>query len=154
MVDESREGASAEGRLREAIEDFFFGFRAFTALPDQMLAARRLGRTHHRILYFTRRDGSLGMGELLTVLGISKQAAHGPVKELERQGLLVSRPDPDDGRMRRLEVTQAGAALEAELSAVQMQLLDEVFAEAGPGAQDAWLAVMAALRRRLETPGP
>ena len=148
MVDQSQEAAP-----QQAIEDFFFGFRAFTALPDRMLADRGLGRTHHRILYFTCHRGSIGMGELLAVLGISKQAAHGPVKELERQGLVVSRPDPDDRRMRRLEATPAGAALEAELSAVQMRLLDDVFTEAGPGARDAWMRVMATLRERLTSEG-
>lgn len=144
MVDSNR-----ETELRRAIEDFFFGFRAFTALPDEMLARLGLGRTHHRILYFVRRDPGTTVGELLGVLGISKQAMHGPLKELQRQGLVTSARDERDARVRRLTVTTAGADLEGELSAAQMALLGEAFGTAGPDAETAWLTVMEHLRATL-----
>ena len=35
-----------------AMEAFFFGYQAFTAKPDEMLAKRGLSRVHHRILFF------------------------------------------------------------------------------------------------------
>lgn len=141
-----------EPALRAAIEDFFFGFRAFTALPDELLATRGLGRTHHRILYFVRRSPGVSVGELLDILGITKQAAHRPLADLQRAGLLTHSPAPDDRRVRRLAVTDAGRALEAELSGVQMRLLAESFAEAGPDAEAGWRHVMGVLRARLGTP--
>lgn len=144
--------ATREARLRAAIEDFFYGFRAFTALPDRVLAERGLGRTHHRILYFARSHPGIAMGELLTVLGISKQAAHQPVKELQRQGLVESVRDEQDGRVRRLRATAAGRELEAALSAAQMALLDEAFIAAGPDAERHWRQVMTLLRDRLTSP--
>lgn len=134
-----------ETELRTAIERFFFGFRAFTALPDDLLAERGLGRTHHRILYFVRRQPGISVGALLGILGITKQAAHGPLRELERQGLLVGRPGTDDRRVRRLEVTQAGTALESELSGIQMRVLERAFRIAGGKAEAGWAAVMDAL---------
>lgn len=137
-----------ETQLRQAIEDLYFGYRAFTALPDEVLARRGLGRTHHRILYFVRRDPGLSMGDLLGVLRITKQAAHRPVKDLEDQGLLKVTPDPDDRRVRRLSVTRKGAALEAELSTAQMRLLDTAFAAAGPRAESSWRKIMTALRQQ------
>lgn len=137
---------SDEQGLRAAIEDFFFGYRMFTSLPDAMLAARGLGRTHHRILYFVRRDPGTSVGELLATLGITKQAAHGPLKKLEAYGLIAAEPDADDRRVRRLTITPAGHALEAELSAAQMRLLADAFAAAGPEATAGWRAVMAQLR--------
>jgi DNA-binding MarR family transcriptional regulator len=72
-----------EVSLRRAIEELYFGYRAFTALPDKMLAERGLGRTHHRILYFVRRDPGISIGELLAVLEVTKQAIHRPIKDLE-----------------------------------------------------------------------
>lgn len=135
-----------EMELREAIEDFFFGYRAFTALPDRLLAERGLGRTHHRILHFVRRDDGLSIGALLDVLGVTKQALHRPIKDLESQGLIVIAPDAADRRVRRLTVTDEGRALEAELVAAQMRLLDDAFLRAGDGAEASWRAVMELLR--------
>ena len=35
-----------------AMEAFFFGYQAFTAKADEMLARRGLSRVHQRILFF------------------------------------------------------------------------------------------------------
>lgn len=134
--------------LRQAIEDLYFGYRAFTALPDAILAERGLGRTHHRILYFVCREPELSVGELLGVLRITKQAAHRPIKELERQQLIVTAADPHDRRMRRLAPTRSGSELEARLSESQMQLLEAAFRESGATAEQHWREVMARLQQR------
>lgn len=134
-----------ETELRHAIEAFFFGFRAFTALPDALLAERGLGRTHHRILYFVHRQPGISVGALLSILGITKQAANAPLRTLERQGLLTSQPSATDGRVRELRVTPAGEALEGELSGLQMRVLERAFALSGSSAEQGWRAVMAAL---------
>ncbi|MEE2058247.1 MarR family winged helix-turn-helix transcriptional regulator [Rhodococcus artemisiae] len=141
-----------ERELRAAIEDFFFGYRAFTALPDRLLAERGLGRTHHRILHFVRRDDGLSIGALLDILGITKQALHRPIKDLESQGLIVIAPDAADRRVRRLTITDGGRALEAELTDAQMRLLDDTFRQAGEGAEAAWRAVMDSLRANPSDP--
>ena len=142
MIDPDRETA-----LREAIEDLYFGYREFTALPDQILAERGLGRTHHRILYFVCRTPGISMGELLSVLRITKQAAHRPVKDLEAQRLLTAAADAQDRRVRRLSPTRAGAELEAQLTRAQMELLDAAFRDSGKAAERHWREVMTRLRR-------
>lgn len=136
MVDSIR-----ETELRRAIEALYFGYRAFTALPDRMLAEYGLGRTHHRILYFVHRDPEISLAELLAVLGVTKQALHRPIKDLEARGLLTIAPDTQDRRVRRLSVTAEGAHLEGRLTASQMELLDGVFARAGEVAAHNWLRV-------------
>lgn len=130
-----------EAQLRSAIEALYFGYRAFTALPDRMLAEYGLGRTHHRILYFVHRDPDLPLSELIAVLGVTKQALHRPIKDLEERGLLRVSPDTQDRRVRRLAVTAEGARLENRLTASQMELLDGVFAKAGKTAAKDWLRV-------------
>ena len=137
--------------LRQAIEDLYFGYRAFTELPDAMLAERSLGRTHHRILYFVCREPGICVGDLLRVLRITKQAAHGPLKELERQNLVLIAVDSLDRRVRRLSPTQGGSELEALLSEAQMLLLEETFRESGPEAERQWREVMTRLRQRGST---
>ena len=133
MLDPDREAS-----LRRAMEELYFGYRAFTALPDKMLAQRGLGRTHHRVLYFVRRDPGISIGELLAVLEVTKQAIHRPVKDLEERGLLSIAGDPHDRRVRRLSVTPDGAEFEAQLAASQMRLLDRVFHGLGESVEAHW----------------
>jgi len=128
--------------LRQAIEELYFGYRAFTALPDQILAERGLGRTHHRILYFVRRDPGISIGELLAVLSVTKQALHRPIRDLEQQDLLFIATDLQDRRVRRLSVTLAGAELEGRLTASQMRLLDDAFDGLDDSAREHWHQVM------------
>jgi DNA-binding MarR family transcriptional regulator len=139
-----------EASLRQAIEALYFGYREFTALPDQILAERGLGRTHHRVLYFVCRTPGISIGELLSVLRITKQAAHRPVKDLEAQGLLTTVTDAQDRRVRRLSPTREGAELEAQLTEAQMQLLDAAFRDSGEVAELHWRQVMTRLRRETD----
>lgn len=128
--------------LHHAIEDLYFGYRAFTAPPDRMLAGLGMGRTHHRILYFVGRDPGLSIGRLLTVLEVSKQAVHRPIKDLTERRLIDVRSDDDDRRVRRLTLTPAGAELEATLTSSQMSLLDDAFTGMSEDAVAAWRQVM------------
>jgi DNA-binding MarR family transcriptional regulator len=133
--------------LRQAIEELYFGYRAFTALPDRMLAEQGLGRTHHRVLYFVRRQPGISIGELLAVLDVSKQAVHRPVKDLEERALLANACDEQDRRVRRLTATEAGIDLEARLTAAQMNLLDHAFHGLSESAVQHWHEVMQRLSR-------
>ncbi len=144
MIDPDREVS-----LRRAIEELYFGYRAFTALPDKILAGRGLGRTHHRILYFVRRDPGISIGELLAVLEVTKQAIHRPIKDLEERDLLEITSDLQDRRVRRLSVTSGGAELEAQLTASQMRLLDRAFQGLGESVEEHWHEVMKRLAQDI-----
>ena len=140
MIDLSRR----EEALREAIELFFFGYRAFTAGPDQILAKHGLGRVHHRILYFVGRNPDLSVNALLEILGVSKQALNAPLRTLFDRKLVSCRPDSQDRRFKRLRLTDAGGRLEGQLTGTQMQHLATVFAATGAKAEAGWKAVMRA----------
>ena len=141
--------AADETALREAIEAFFFAYRAFTTSPDRMLGEQGLGRVHHRILYFVGRDPGCSVNELLHTLEVSKQALNPPLRELVERGLIGMTPAEHDRRIRRLSLTAAGEALERQLSASQMQLLRQGFGRAGDGAEAGWRAVMACLTQTV-----
>lgn len=136
-----------EQELNEALELFFFAYRAFTAHPDEILAARGLQRVHHRILYFVARNPGIGVNGLLRVLGVSKQALHAPLARLVELGLVESRPAEHDRRIRELRLTEDGAALERELSDSQRTRMDAIFSEAGSDKERAWREVMEAVAR-------
>ena len=127
------------------MEAFFFGYQAFTAKPDEMLARRGLSRVHHRILFFIAKYPGLSMKELLGYLGVSKQALNTPLRQLMEMHLVQSEAAADDKRKRLLGFTAEGERLEQALRREQARLLQRVFAEVGEDAVQGWLKVNLAL---------
>ena len=97
------------------MEAFFFGYQAFTAKPDEMLARRGLSRVHHRILFFIARYPGLSVKELLGYLGVSKQALNTPLRQLQEMSMVESVAASDDKRKRQLGLTVEGTRLEQAL---------------------------------------
>ena len=140
--------AGREEVLREAIELFYFAYRAFTTGPDHILNERGLGRVHHRILYFVGRNPQIAVNALLEILAVSKQALNAPLRQLVEGQLVVVRADEQDRRFKRLSLTSEGKKLEAQLTGAQMKLLSAVFTATGSRAEVAWKTVMRDLPRR------
>ena len=128
-----------------AMEAFFFGYQAFTAKPDEMLARRGLSRVHQRILFFIAKYPGLSVKQLLGYLGVSKQALSTPLRQLQEMHLVSSAAAEDDKRKRLLGITAEGAKLEQALRREQAKLLQRAFAEAGEEAVGGWLEVNLAL---------
>jgi DNA-binding MarR family transcriptional regulator len=140
--------AGREEKLREAIELFYFAYRAFTDRPDHILEERGLGRVHHRILYFVGRNPQTTVNALLDILDVSKQALHGPLRQLVEAQLIVMQADDKDRRYKRLTLTSDGKKLEARLTGAQVKLLGAVFNATGDRAQVAWKTVMREMSQR------
>lgn len=128
-----------------AMEAFFFGYQAFTSKADEMLDRKGLSRVHQRILFFIARYPNLSVKELLTVLGVSKQALNTPLRQLMEMHLVDSVASHADKRKRLLELTADGARLEQALRKEQVKLLERAFDDAGEAAVQGWLAVNQAL---------
>lgn len=131
--------------LDEALALLHFGFRAVVEEPDAILAKKGLSRVHHRVLFFVAKNPGIRLADLLAILGVSKQALHGPMRDLVERGLVELLADPDDKRARRLRLTRAGATLEDKLSGIQRDLFARAFEAAGPAGERGFRAVMKAL---------
>ena len=131
--------------LDEALELMHFGFRGIVAEPDRELARRGLGRVHHRILYFVRRNDGIAIGELVRVLGVTKQALHRPLGELVSRGLVARESDTKNRRVVHLRLSRAGAELERMLSGAQRDHFERVFRRVGERSERGWCEVMRAL---------
>lgn len=136
---------------QRAMEAFFFGYQAFTAKADEMLDKRGFSRVHQRIVFFIARYPGLSVKELLTVLGVSKQALNAPLRQLMAMGLVESAAPETDKRKRLLGLTAEGIKFEQALRREQVKLLQRVFAEAGQAAVDGWMAVNQALGQTLHS---
>ena len=128
--------------LDAAVELSHFAYRAMTARPDALLAARGLSRVHHRILHFVVRLAKPSVGDLRRTLNVSKQALSGPLRDLYAQKLITYTRAADDARVKHLSLTPEGRKLEGRLAALQRAHFAAVFDAEGPQAEAAWRAIM------------
>jgi DNA-binding MarR family transcriptional regulator len=129
-------------QLRKAIEAMFFAYRGFTADPDRILEERGYGRAHHRAIHFINRCPGTTVTNLLSTLGVTKQSLNRVLRRLVEDGLVEARVGQIDKRERNLRLTEAGEALERELSDAQRARMRRAFRSAGPEAVAGFRAVL------------
>ncbi|MCS6890693.1 MAG: MarR family transcriptional regulator [Rhodovarius sp.] len=134
-----------ESELRLAQDLLFFGYRGFTTPPDRLLAELGMGRAHHRVLHFVGRRPGITVGDLLGILGITKQSLGRVLQPLIAQGYIHQQPGRLDKRQRLLFLTEKGAALERRLFESQKEVLLRAYREAGPTAVEGFRRVMRGL---------
>lgn len=120
-----------EPEIRRGVELLYFGYSHLTGSIDKGLESQGLGRAHHRALYFIARQPDMPVTELLRLLNITKQSLGRVLTDLAERGLLTSRQGERDRRQRLLRLTDAGAALEAELFEALRTRMAAAYAEAG-----------------------
>jgi len=123
-----------DDQLRRGIEAMFFAYRGFTADPDRILSDMAYGRAHHRAVHFINRSPGTTVNNLLDILGVTKQSLNRVLRALIEDGLVESRVGKQDRRERHLYLTDAGQALEKELSEAQRVRMRAAYREAGPEA--------------------
>ena len=142
-------------QLSKGIEAMFFAYRGFTADPDRILQDKGYGRAHHRAIHFIHRSPGTTVNNLLNILGVTKQSLNRVLRALIADGLVESQVGTRDKRERNLRLTEAGQALEAELSIAQRARMRDAFRHAGPEAVAGFRTVLEAMmdpdmRRRFE----
>ena len=134
-----------EEELRLAQDLLFFGYRDFTAGADAILAELGLGRAHHRVLHFVGRRPGISVGELLGILGVTKQSLGRVLTPLVEGGLVRASPGRSDRRQRLLSLSPEGEALERSLFERQREGVVRAYREAGPAAVEGFRRVMRGL---------
>lgn len=134
-----------EAELRLAQDLLFFGYRDFTAGPDQILAELGMGRAHHRVLHYVGRRPGITVGELLSILAITKQSLGRVLQPLIEDGYVMQNPGRHDKRQRLLSLTEKGLAFERRLFECQREVIMRAYREAGPQAVEGFRRVMRGL---------
>jgi DNA-binding MarR family transcriptional regulator len=131
-----------EDEIRLGMELLFYGYRDFTAGPDEILAELDMGRAHHRVLHFVGRNPAITVSDLLAILRITKQSLGRVLKPLIEGGYVVQAPGRNDRRQRLLTLTQKGEALERRLFERQRDTLSRAYRESGAQAVEGFRRVM------------
>lgn len=131
-----------EEQMRQAQDLLFFAYRDFTAAADAILDELGLGRAHHRAIHFIGRQPGITVGDLLTILRITKQSLARVLTTLVEGRLVAQSPGRSDRRQRLLSLTEEGRALERRLFEQQRERLAAAYREAGGAAVDGFRRVM------------
>lgn len=134
-----------EEELRQGIELLFYAYRDFTFESDQQLDRHKLGRAHHRALYFIGRHPEQTVSHLLSILKITKQSISRVLKDLIEQGYVDQKSGPRDRRERLLWLTEKGRQLERELTERQGQRFARAYRETGADAVEGFRKVLLGL---------
>src|SRR3954463_3015348 len=95
-------------------------------------------------------EGPRPVGEIAANLGVTSQAVSKTVRELEALGYADRRPDPADGRIRRVALTKRGRAVLEAGRAVRAEINAELIAELG---EKRVIAAARVLRAALDSRG-
>lgn len=120
---------SDEEELRRGIELLFFAYRDFISDSDAVLEKYRFGRAHHRVIYFVGRYPHINVGQLLSILRITKQSLARVLKRLIETGFIVQKTSSHDHRQRLLELTEKGQKLEQQLWETQRRRIQKAYQE-------------------------
>lgn len=131
--------------LLQGIELLFYAYRDFTKESDDILATHGYGRAHHRALHFIGRYPGITVGELLTILKITKQSLGRVLKQLIDDGFVDQQVGLQDRRQRQHVLSSAGDALERSLSAPQRRRVAQAYREAGAEAVAGYRKVLQGL---------
>ena len=124
-----------------------FAFRGLVMKADAYLAGQGLSRVHHRVLYAVARADGISIGQLIELLGVSKQALHRPLKYLQDEGYIVAERDPQQHRSKQLRLTVRGARTEKQASAHERVAMETALRGVSPSEQEAWRKIMTVLAR-------
>jgi DNA-binding MarR family transcriptional regulator len=96
------------------------------------------------------KDGPMRLAELAQIEQISAPSTTRLVSELEDQGLVSRRPDPDDGRAVLISITPAGSATVQTARSARGAMVEEFFERLSADDVDSIEAALPALERALE----
>jgi DNA-binding MarR family transcriptional regulator len=131
-----------EEDLREGMELLFFAYRDFLEEADQVLARHKLGRAHHRALYFIGQHPAITVSGLLKLLRITKQSLSRVLADLVALDMIEQTPGFRDRRQRHLTLTTKGTEVERDLTAQQRALLARAYRQAGAEDVDGFRKVL------------
>ncbi len=123
-------------------ELIFYSQKIGSKLADDHLAKFGLGRAHYRVLHMVRYHEGITTNGLLQHLMIKAASLNRVMKDLIKGGYVVQENNTEDRRQRYHYLTKKGLELQSAAFALQREVLEPAFDEAGPEAVEKFLQVL------------
>jgi DNA-binding MarR family transcriptional regulator len=128
--------------IRAGMDLMYFANSRHLRGADEKLEELGLGRAHHRAIHFIGRRPDITVGELLTILGVTKQSFGRVAKQLMARGLVEQRPGVADRRQRLMRLTERGVAFERQIFDEMHDNVARAYAAAGGAAVAGYWTVL------------
>jgi DNA-binding MarR family transcriptional regulator len=120
-------GDSVDIEPREALAAMRAASHALRTSMDRWLDQHGVSEGRMGVLWSLTRSGSMSLGDLAAALDVSPTNITGLVDHLERDGLVVRAPDPEDRRAIKATLSPLGrakiAAIQKEMGSVRETIL-------------------------------
>ncbi|WP_338329846.1 MarR family transcriptional regulator [Commensalibacter sp. Nvir] len=110
-----------EKKLRLIQDILFFIHYEATKLMKPVLKFYHIGHAHHRLIQFICNYPGISIGEVRTLLGITKQSLNRVLNELVKLNYVEINIDQNDKRKKRLYLTKKGQIIEHKLFLIPRQ---------------------------------
>jgi DNA-binding MarR family transcriptional regulator len=118
------------GELEEALSRVLGWAWREDVIADRIRRARSdLPRSHLLLLGTLSVVGTARLGELASTLGVDNSTITPQAQRLERDGLIVRVPDPNDRRASLLTLSRSGKALLTRMHTARREMLAELFTQ-------------------------
>ncbi len=116
-----------QAELRKTMELLFYAYRDFTGVAGDILDFHKLGRAHHRVIYFVCQYPNMTVSDLLFILKITKQSLNRVLAKLIKDGFILQLTDVLDKRKRLLSLTKKGIMLENIITNAQTDFIASAY---------------------------
>jgi len=121
-------------------------------LMRRLRAEHRFPLSHGAVLGRLDREGPLSVSDLAVAERVRPQSMAQTVSDLEADGFVTRRPDPDDRRRALIELTEQGlATLKADRAQREGWLARAISEQLSPADQDVLESAVELLRRLAES---
>lgn len=100
--------------------------------------------------HFVRLGGERSPARLASAFQVTKQTMTSTLQRLERSGFIEMRPDPDDGRGKRVAITEKGRQMRQDCLAAMAPVLKRLTEIVGNDHLGAALPLLVELRKKLD----
>lgn len=123
--------------------------KSFVSSLEGKLKGTGVSQAQFRALAHLVATGPLSQSELAARLSITPATAVRLLDRMERDGWVIRRADLDDGRVKRIELTDKATAVWEKVSTAGRQLLNEAYAGVSPDDIEAVKRILAQVRHNL-----
>jgi DNA-binding MarR family transcriptional regulator len=125
--------------------EFFALAHGLKRMVNARCRAAGLSYARVQVLHVLDDRGTTRIGDISDHLDVAARTMTSTIDGMVRDGLVVRRTDPRDGRAVLVEVTPAGRATFDRMIAIRDAVLAEVFASLGPDDRDRLLGLVRTL---------